>query len=374
MTDFTSLEGLDKSSRDLLEAAGFFDVETLARADVEDLAVELQRANRILKLARHTPTAASIGEWIAAARRIVGVEDEPVVEQPELPAQAMPVNYELNPAVMEMLASAPVAIPLPASYLVENQLAVADIPPAILLNRYSGDLEIRASDRATPREPSARVMPRSPVGSAPRSQQSAYVQLGESGQQRLEIDTTRLRSIADLEKVGQHMAVSKSVPSTDGSRESERIALIRAPLEATNRGRDPRSRRYVRGVLHTHPVSMTLAAVITLLLALLLPLAMVASSFLLLAVLLPEKFAWVSPWLLALPCGLPILGGLYFIFGMNGRCRICTQRVFFHRGCLKNSKAHTIWGLGHIIPLSLHILLFRWFRCTYCGTPVRLKK
>ena len=374
MTDFTSLEGLDKSSRELLEAAGFFDVETLARADVEDLAVELQRANRILKLARHTPTAASIGEWIAAARRIVGVEDEPVVEQPELPAQAMPVNYELNPAVMEMLASAPVAIPLPASYLVENQLAVADIPPAILLNRYSGDLEIRASDRATPREPSARVMPRSPVGSAPRSQQSAYVQLGESGQQRLEIDTTRLRSIADLEKVGQHMAVSKSVPSTDGSRESERIALIRAPLEATNRGRDPRSRRYVRGVLHTHPVSMTLAAVITLLLALLLPLAMVASSFLLLAVLLPEKFAWVSPWLLALPCGLPILGGLYFIFGMNGRCRICTQRVFFHRGCLKNSKAHTIWGLGHIIPLSLHILLFRWFRCTYCGTPVRLKK
>ncbi len=374
MTDFTSIEGIDKSSRELLEAAGFFDVETLARADVEALAVELQRANRILKLARHTPTAASIGEWIAAARRIVGVEDEPVVEQPELPAQAMPVNYELNPAVMEMLASAPVAIPLPASYLVENQLAVADIPPAILLNRYSGDLEIRASDRATPREPSARVMPRSPVGSAPRSQQSAYVQLGESGQQRLEIDTTRLRSIADLEKVGQHMAVSKSVPSTDGSRESERIALIRAPLEATNRGRDPRSRRYVRGVLHTHPVSMTLAAVITLLLALLLPLAMVASSFLLLAVLLPEKFAWVSPWLLALPCGLPILGGLYFIFGMNGRCRICTQRVFFHRGCLKNSKAHTIWGLGHIIPLSLHILLFRWFRCTYCGTPVRLKK
>ncbi len=49
----------------------------------------------------------------------------------------MPVNYEQNPQVVSMLASAPFAIPLPARTLVENQLGVADIPAAILLNRYS---------------------------------------------------------------------------------------------------------------------------------------------------------------------------------------------------------------------------------------------
>jgi hypothetical protein len=27
-----------------------------------------------------------------------------------------------------------------------------------------------------------------------------------------------------------------------------------------------------------------------------------------------------------------------------------------------------------VVPLCLHLLLFSWFRCSSCGTPVRLKK
>lgn len=365
MTDISSIHGIDKTSCELLEAAGLYDVQTLAKAAADELAVELERANRMLHIAKITPTAASIGEWIASARDILGIEDAPVVEA------AMLVNYELMPEVMEMLVAAPAAIPLPASNLVENKLAVADIPPAILLNRYSGDLEIRAISR----EVAVRPQPRLSTAPQPqRSLTSANVQLSDSGQQRMAIDATRLRSIADLEKVGQRIPLSKSLANTDESRESDRIALIRAPLEATNRGRDPRSRWYVRGVLHSSPVSMILGALVTVVLAVLLPLAIAVSGVFLLAVLFPAKFAWASPWLLAVPCALPLLGGLYLIFGMNGRCRICTQRVFLHRACLKNSKAHHIRGLGHVIPTALHILLFRWFRCTYCGTPVRLKK
>lgn len=380
MTDFSSIHGLGKTSRELLEAAGFFDVETLAKAGVDEMFVELQRANRILQISKRTPTVANIGKWIAAAREIVGITDEPVVEP------AMPVNYEVMPQVMEMLAAAPAAIPLPSWQLVENHLAVSDIPPAILLNRYSGDLEIRVTNRdtplravprtpmgATPRTPIG-ATPRAPMGATLRAPSSGYVQLGESGQPRLEIDPSRLRSIADLEKVGQRIPQSNHSTDADVSPEIARIALIRAPLEATNRGRDPRSRTYVRGVLHTHPVGMTLGAIVTLTLAALLPLAVAVCCVLLFTVLFPGRIAWASPWLLVVPCGLPVLGALYFIFGMNGRCRICTQRVFFHRPCRKNAKAHHIRGLGHIIPMCLHLLLFRWFRCTYCGTPVRLKK
>ncbi|KAB2642796.1 MAG: DUF4332 domain-containing protein [Verrucomicrobia bacterium] len=364
MTDFSGIDGIGKASGELLEAAGFFDVQTLAKAGVEDLAVELERANQMLRIATNTPTAVSIGSWIAAARKIVGMDAAPLV------AATMPVNYEAMPAIMEMLAAAPSAIPLPAWHLVENQLAVADIPPAILLNRYPGDLEICASSR----DVAVRALPRTPTGAPQRSSISTYVQLGESGQQKLEIDPTRLRSIADLEKVGQRIPLSKDLAHAAASREIDRIALLRAPLESTNRGRDPRSRRFVRGVLHSHPVSMTLGALVTLAMAVLLPLAIAVSGVLLASVLFPAKFAWVSPWLLAVPCGLPLLGGVYLIFGMKGRCRICTQRVFLHRTCLKNSKAHHIRGFGHIIPVSLHILLFRWFRCSYCGTSVRLKK
>ncbi|MEI7911322.1 MAG: DUF4332 domain-containing protein [Verrucomicrobiota bacterium] len=364
MTDFTSIQGIGKGSRELLEAAGFVNVEALAKAGVDELVIELERANRILKISKRTPTAANIASWIAAAREVVGIEDEPVA------SPAMPVNYEAVPEVMEMLAAAPAAIPLPSWQLMENHLAVSDIPPVILLNRYSGDLEIRVTSRDTP----LRAKPRAPAGTASRPLASGYVQLGDSSPQRLEIDVTRLRSIADLEKVGQRIALSMAPIEGEGNRESERIALIRAPLEATNRGRDPRSRTYIRGVLHSHPLSITLGAMITLAMALLLPLAIAVSGVFLLAVLSPTRFAWASPWLLVVPCALPLLGGLYLIYAYNGRCRICNQRLFLHRACLKNSKAHRIRGLGYIVPLCLHIVLFRWFRCTYCGTPVRLKK
>jgi hypothetical protein len=41
---------------------------------------------------------------------------------------------------------------------------------------------------------------------------------------------------------------------------------------------------------------------------------------------------------------------------------------------LKNRKAHHIPVLGYVFAVAVHIVLFRWFRCTYCGTPVRLKE
>jgi hypothetical protein len=105
-----------------------------------------------------------------------------------------------------------------------------------------------------------------------------------------------------------------------------------------------------------------------------LPLGIISALLLLLSVEIPERFAWVPKWVLAFPLSLPLFGIAYLIWGLQGKCRICTQKMFVPKICLKNSKAHRIRGLGHIIPVSIHILLFKWFRCPYCGTPVRLKK
>ncbi len=365
MTDLSSIHGIGKTSRELLEAAGFHNIETLAKAGVEDLVRELGRANKMLQIASRAPARKVVEGWISHARQSLGQVDEVAV------VSSMPVNYEATPQGLELLAAAPLAIPLPAWQLVENQLAVADIPPAILFNRCSGDLEIRVSGR----DATQGVLPRTPLPGVSRPASSfVYVQLAEAVPQRLEIDVTRLRSIADLEKVGQRIPSSSCSTADDASPESGRVALIRAPLEATNRGRDPRSRSYVRGVLHTHPLGMLTGAVVTLLLAVMLPLAMVDCTILLLAVMFPDSFNWVTLWFLVVPCSLPVLGILYLIYGVGGRCRICTQRVFLPRSCRKNAKAHYFRGLGHIIPMCLHMLFFRWFRCTYCGTPVRLKK
>lgn len=352
MTTSDGIAGIDESSLELLEAAGFLDVGTLARAGVDELTAELERANTILKIAQRAPSRETVGEWIHKAREVAGMPEESAV-----PAM-MPVDYEQTPQVAAMLAAAPFAIPMPSRILMANQLAVADVPPAILLNRYSGDFDVKTG----------RNLPGSRVPKAP-AVTGAYVRLAESGGQRAEMDIARLRSTGDLGQTLLKEPASKSSPANN-----ERVALIRAPRSATNKGRDPRSRFYIRGVLHNHPISITIGALVTLVLMVMTPLSLVSALLLLLSRETPERFAWVPGWLIFFPLFLPLSGICYLIWGMTASCRICGQRIFKHHHHFKNKRAHHIPGLGYILPLCFHVLLFRWFRCTHCGTPVRLRE
>ncbi len=349
MTNLRSIPGIGKASLELLEAAGFPDAESLAKAGVDELANELERANRILQIAKRAPARGNVQKWIASARDLTGIVEHAAV------AVTMPVNHEISPQVVAMLAHAPFAIPLPAKFLMEQQLAVGDIPAAILLNRYSGDLEVKIDDRVPGLKPGRPVVA------------SNNVKIAETSGTRVQIDTSRFKSTETL---------AGAAPRTNGAQvnNNERIALIRGPRVETNKGRDPQSRRYIRGVLHSHPVSLSIGALLTLVLGIMLPVGMISAGLLLLSGELPAHFGWVPKWLLVFPAGLPVLGLAWLVWGAHGTCRICGQKLFVPRMCLKNSKAHHIRGLGHIIPACLHILLFRWFRCSYCGTPVRLKK
>ncbi len=354
MASLISIPGIGKSSLELLEAAGFRDLESLAKADEDELVRELERANAILKITKRSPGRNTIKKWIDQARTFTGY-----VSEPENPP-TMPVNYEASPQVVAMLAAAPFAIPLPARILMENQLAVADIPPAILLNRYSGDLDVRVEQRI----PQNRM-------SKPQLSSGNNVQISDNPgqQQRLDIDTSKLRSTDDVPARAR-----ARIATTKKTEQPDRIALIRAPLPETNKGRDPESRWYVRGVLHSHPGMITCGAVVTLILILLTPVAVISAVLLLLSGEIPETFGWVPAWLLGFPLALPVCGFAYLIWGLGGSCRICGQKLFTSSGHLKNSKAHHVRGLGYVLPLCCQILVFRWFRCTHCGTPVRLKK
>jgi hypothetical protein len=351
MSALTTIPGIGKASHELLEAAGFHDVEALARAGVDQLTGELVRANGILGIAKRPPARKNVEKWIRAARQIIGETEEAPVAVP-----AMPVNFEAVPSVATMLANAPLAVPLPGRHLIARGLAVSDIPPGILLNRYSGDLEVRVEDRI----PGQRNV---------RQPQTGYVRMAENNMPpRTEIDHSRLRTMEEAAKKTQR------VPGAASSSPDDRVALIRAPRESTNMGKDPSSRRYVRGVLHGHPYSIRFGALATLALMICLPLALVSAGLLLLSDQSPERFAWVPRWLLVFPAVLPIFGIGWLMLGMRGSCRICGQKLFVPKNCRKNAKAHHLPGLGYILPLCLHILFFHWFRCTHCGTPVRLKK
>ena len=350
MVTLESIPGIGKSALELLEAAGFRDIESLAKADAAALAHELERANDILRISKRPPARSTVDKWVATAREITGLRNAPSQRS------AAPVNYEESPQVIAMLATAPFAIPLPARVLVENHLGVADIPPGILLNRYSGDLEVKTEERL-------------PQNRRPRSAHSAgYVQIADSTSQKTEIDSSKFRNTDDMAEPQPKAAGVKTSPASD------RIALLRAPRTSTNKGRSPESRWYIRGVMHSHPIAVYIGALVTVLLMVMVPVAVLSSGLLFLSGEMPEKFWWVPRWLLIIPVLLPLLGIAYLIWGLSSNCRICGQKLFTHRAHLKNSKAHRIPGLGYILPLCFQILVFRWFRCTHCGTPVRLKE
>jgi len=350
MTNLSSIPGIGKTSLELLEAAGFLDLESLSKAGVDELAQEIERANTILQIAKRPPARSNVEKWICSARDLTGTLGGGSSES------TMPVNYELSPEVASMLATAPFAVPLPARILKDRELAVGDIPAAIFLNRYSGDLEVKVEEKI-PKAPAAR-----PSASA------SFVKIADATPARVELDSTRFKTTDEM------LSVTVKAITQKGAEDSDRVALIRGPRIETNKGRDPQSPFYIRGVLHSHPISMAFGAVVTLILAVLLPLAIISAGLLLLSDLKPEHFSWVSKWLLAFPFSLPVVGLAYLFFGVSGNCRICGQRMFVPRMCLKNPKAHHVPGLGYIVPASVHMLIFRWFRCTYCGTPVRLKK
>jgi len=337
------IDGIDEDSLALLEAAGFQTVASLARISPIALQRELSRANELLRITTSVPETAQLRQWIDAAREISGINDAGFDD-----AKTEEGVEKLT--VQELLEASPVAVPLPARILVENKIGVADVPSAVPLDEIACYLD---KDRM--------------VESISGKFSGSNVRLSESSGARVEIDTSRLRSIEEF--------VDPSAPPVVPSvNEAERIALIRSPRKESNEGRDPGSRRYLRGILHKSPVRIYIGALVTLLMMLSIPLA-AASAFLLLASThLPKFFSWVPSWLIAFPLFLPLIALFYAVYGNVCSCRVCCQKLFVPKSHLKNPRAHHVKVLGYILPLCVHIVLFRWFRCTHCGTPIRLKE
>jgi len=367
MVSFQDINGLGEGSAELLEAAGYPSLRELARAELAPLMAELKKANEVLRILKKTPSLSQLERWIEDARVLTG-EEPPEVEVddpgPVLPkgADDREVNFEADPVVIEMLGNAPLAVPVPVSLMMESDIGVSDVISGVMLTRVHGDIEIRVDTRRskTIRNP---LEKRDKQDSKPIEDRT-----DDEPPVRRRIDVSKIRSIDDLrQSEGAQTAVAPR-------RERDALDELRTPSAKLNKGKNPKSRSYIRGVLHPKPFSMKLASICTILVILATPLAVLAAGLLLLSVAMPEQFAWVPPWLLAFPLALPVFGLMYLVFGLGIHCRICNQRLFFRRRCHKHMKAHHLPGLGYAFPMALHMLWFKWFRCTYCGTAVRLKK
>ena len=352
MLELKKIEGISETSLQLLEASGIDRLAILAALDVDYLVAELKLANETISLVKRVPSNAVVLRWITQAAAIVGVEPA----DDTLPEIEPAVNFEANPEVAEMLARAPCAIPLPAKIMMGKGLQVSDVPAGIILNRYSGDLDVRIGSTKPPKL------------DLPIRRQSSNFETISKSSARVTFVANPAQPANPIKEKGNRIPGSKS------GHEEDRVALIRTPRVETNLGKNPESRQYIRGVLHPHPWHLRVGAVFTLLLLVNLPLAVVSAFLLLASDQKPENFAWVPQWWLAFPIALLFTGLGYLLWGLTGKCRICNQKLFVSKSAFKHIKAHRITGMGFVVPLCLHLLAFKWFRCSSCGTPVRLKK
>jgi hypothetical protein len=354
MHHLTDIPGIEESSLELLEAAGFLDCESLARAGVSQLTSEMERANGILKIAEHPPTMEQVGQLIRSARDIIGEENTAPAEE-----VTMPVNFEMLPSVDEMLEGAPCAIPFPGRWLAESDITVSEIQPGILLNRCKGDIEIRIEDQAAT------------IHDSPKVSLNQYVHVaGKPDSSKPRIDLAKLKTIdqvAPLQKADLPATAPKSTLV-------DAMDLLSVEEDASSKNGYNKPRRGIRGVPHSDPWAIRLGAIVTLGMLVTITLAVVAAPLLLLSDRNPESFHWVRPWWIIFPLLTPAMAFFWLVWGCSCSCRICRQRLFMPKTHRKNKKAHHIPLVGYIIPLILHLLIFQWFRCTHCGTPVRLKK
>lgn len=416
MSKLIHIEGIGSDEVELLEATGWTDPHALAKANPELLVKEITAANEMLRIVARTPERHTVEHWISSAARFldptvpkkrrsrgraavaddvpakparrggrksakVAVPDMPVVEEApaEVPVAVVdsgeaalealtgPVNFEAEPDVIEMLSVAPFALPIPARTLAEKGIAPSEIPVAPLLNRALGDLDVRV----TVERPRRKDLPAAPADGR-RAGAAAAVQVADLGFSfgRRGFDPSKIRTIEDA----QGDAPLVRVATAKAGPEDERLTLLRSPRPETNAGRKPGSRFYIRGVLHDRPFLVWFGGLFVVLLQLCIPLAVIAAPLLILSDQVPEKFSWVPGWVIAFPIALPVLALLYGLVGARAKCRVCAQRMYVPKHCLKNRKAHHLPLLGHIGAVALHVMVFKWFNCTFCGTSIRIKK
>ena len=377
MPQLQSISSLPRDAVDLLEAVGYMDAQELSESNTSDLIDELIKANGTLQIMPADPTRDQLLVWKGFAEESlggggVGVEisvpdgdqeigqeleaessvpdpfplDGPLGESSESEdvsedSEPSLVNFEHDPEVQSMLEMSPDAELISPELIKRNHLAVSAIPEGILLTECQGDVEMNVMS-------SQRL----------RDQERRAVEIKRSG-----LMTSRIRSFEDAESDEHH------VKPLEKGEQREVVSLSKG----LNAGVNPTSRRFVRGVLHPDPWSIRVSAFFALLVQSLLVLTVLTVPALIAYDLIYDvpELIW---WVVGLVSVLFLSALCYLFWGISARCRVCGQRQFAPKKCLKNRKAHHLALIGYIFPTALHALFYKWFYCTYCGTAVRLKK
>jgi hypothetical protein len=229
-----------------------------------------------------------------------------------------------------------------------------DIPEGIPLDNPSKPRATKMADRQVRTPGNRPIRPKH----APQNR-SSETSLEEEVMEKIPIDKSKFVSFEKYEKGEIAVKPLEKLPGV----ESRQVQRLERPKFLDGE----LSRRVERGVQYPLPGRVLFTSVVLLLFKLSLLLTVVGLTAI--ALLAPENMAHV----LWLPASLVFFGILFVASANRTRCRICSCHMFYNRRCFKHQKAHRLFGLGHAGSAALHAILFKWLRCMYCGTAIRLR-
>lgn len=337
MPRLTEIPGLSPDAIEQLTGCGIESAEMLAGIPPAEI-------HRVLELTAwkqgrlgRAPTLDMVHHWASLAQSAVAVDDIPEAIIVPL-AKAVPQNAGEAPA------------PLPRTgYVPPSQRArlAAAGPPPPAAPVSPPMVEVRQ----------ARVLPAAPTAEPPTEPVPA------AAPPKAELEPSKFIKFEHYQNGATRVA-----PLNRYSIDAKPEHLDPSQLDRLNFGEEL-SRTVRRGVVHPNPLLLVIGAIISLAWRLALVSAIVAVPWLFWSV--PRPSVYANQIALA-ALGLLALGIAQLVILAKARCRICSCHLFYSRNCVKNRKAHSIPLLGKTASLSLHLLLFQWFRCMYCGTAIKL--
>ena len=402
MKRLKDIPNLSPEAIELLQSAGYLDVASLKKHTLEEITVETSKTNEILDIFPESPTDELLAVWL-----------EPLgfkASQPDITQSTS--KHVIAP---QSLLSASFAIPISPKFAESNNITVENLPAGSVKFISEGEalkhmsveeLEATPSSESEPEkvqiqnkpiellENTTRVEVSAPKTSSNDERADNLKRASESAKAELDAAEAKAKAkpqvhdqphtdIEDLfsdpvfsdnseDIINKSRIIDMETFRKAGSRIEPLVSasahdLTRSTKQETNEGVDPSSRRFIKGVLHSRAGDFMVSTFFFLL-----SIALFLSAFVLTPLLFLDKHEY---WWAAFAPLLMVVGiFVYFAFTRRAMCPICNQKQYAIKRCLKHRNAHH-WGmLGYMLPTAIHVVLFKWFRCIFCGTSVRLKE
>ncbi|MGJ8656852.1 MAG: hypothetical protein ACSHX6_10415 [Akkermansiaceae bacterium] len=348
MKPIHDIENMQPEAIELLEAAGYVDAKTIFNHPIADITTELIKANNVLDIIDTEPSRAMVAQWLKPIELQLGKKIN----------DSAP---EIDPSLLiepKEILNTPFAVPLSENFIKEHHIDLAELPSGTVrflnkeqaLRHYDEEESIPVNYNVVSEQPSSKVAEPEKTG--------LFDDPVFTSKESPILDKNRILKMETFKQEGSSVA---SLDRDNG------INLTKTTRKETNEGVSPDSKFYIKGVLHKNTSRFKSGCHSFLLVNFMILLSFAITSL----VLIDRDQYWWAVW-------APLLGILaifiYFTAAQQASCPICNQKQFAPKRCLKHKSAHRWPIFGYMLPTAFHAIVFKWFRCIFCGTSVRLKE